>query len=985
MAGEAAPVPAPRTAPKVERPAFKLKHNPERLSNNADRRNEQIGMIATRPTDKQEKQVAQRFQEEDPGMSPAEAQDLARGRLTNFAELRAERAAVARAEREARSAALERGISKDEFRARVRALRDVREWRKMIDEDLKEAGEKFRDIDLQVEPEQQAEGIRDKIGDLFHLLGWQMAAGGAKVGRGAEAGRAAVGAAAGELRDRAGAAAGAVRGGAEATWGVATGVPGRVAEAGRNVAGAVGGYAERVGGAAAAGIDNALAGAGRVGERVAQRGREVFAAGRDGIFGLLRGAGVRIRGVAEAGRERFSQLTAAVGAQAENVRAAAGGVLEAARQAGAGVAERVGGAIGPRLEVATAFVNRMREGITTRAGELSKGANELLQNARAGAAARIEGFVNACQTAGTEAGTGIGETGRAIQAFAREQATNLDNLQRQIRQRVQDEVQVARARIAIRLEPFWDRVNQEREGMRDQRAMMGERLGILVEWASDLASPVIDRIVDGGRDARDAALGLTRSQVEAMRVFGRGVGTWARERTDPVWQSLVERWESMRLRANDARERLNGFLGAALGPVGARFRQLQEGAAGRAARTGELLREAQVVGGRVLQRGREVPGDVAEWFAARGATARELLGRNLERAGQGLELLQRYWRVYALDRLRELGADATTTRRFDILSRGVGGASLGRLREGLGRAGTAVGEAAFTAAARGTALTMEVLSDPKARVALPAIALLLWLAVNQEARDNLMTALGNLGQGAAAGLGPDAGIAAPQAPTGLEGIQGPDASNVAPLGSGLGSEAAPNLGAGIGSPPVTGGEMDGTATIVPGGVEIGGAAGSAASGTSLGSETATNGVGTITAVGTGGETGGTAVASGGVTGVESAAPAGGTDGLAAITAPGPEATNGAGFVAHVPEGSNVWTEAEKLAGGDPAMFQDILEQTFVQNADKFEQFARDAQDPQQLAAIDELRQILAERTIDASRQRPDLDALMTAMRGVGPF
>lgn len=475
--------------------------------------------------------------------------------------------------------------------------------------------------------------------------------------------------------------------------------------------------------------------AGEIGSKVEnakETTQKLVHTGREGLKRLVEASTGALGKTQEAGQAGFNDVRS----KAETVgNRTAGGVsklTEMWRNAREGITQRVNGT----WEAASVWTTQRRQEITSRVTTVQENIDQMLVRARSSVAERVNGFNQAMQATGESARARWDETGESIRNFASEQAKKVEDVTSQVSTRVKTEVNMAIEKSKIFLEPARESIQRDRERIRQERDVYGEKLGIMVEGISDVASPIIDRILDEGRDLRDAALGFSGKQIKGLQVFGRNVAGGAIEASSPAWNFLAERWENLRLRANESRVRLNTFMEAVSGKAGNRFSQLRESVSERAKRTSSVLTGVKIEGGRVLQNGIEVSRQTAEWFVQTGTTAKEFLISRKEQIGQGIDMLHRYWEVYAGGKWKESGLkDIDIKRRMKVL-RAAGAASLGRA-------------ASISAAAgiEGAVMLKELSRSKKGKVALSLAVLGIAMAVSPELRDGLQNFLSNVDLG----------------------------------------------------------------------------------------------------------------------------------------------------------------------------------------------------------------------------------------------
>lgn len=483
------------------------------------------------------------------------------------------------------------------------------------------------------------------------------------------------------------------------------------------------------------------AGASRVGETVKggvesvkEGGKSLIELGRKGLGVLVDGTVGALKRTQANGQASFDVVRS--GAEAGRVQAAGG--LSKITEAFRGARERISQKVSGAWEAASVWVGQRREDVAGRVGRIEQGLSERISSARAQASQRIESFYSGMKAVGEGAKSRWDQVSESVRSFATEQAARIDNLRKAASDRIMGEISVAMEKGRIFLEPAWESIQRDREVIKENRNTMQEKLGIIVEGVSDLASPVVDRILDSGRDVRDSALGFMGRHTQGLRVFGRNALDSVGE--SPAWNFMKERWESLRLRSNEARGRLNQFLNGVLGEnLGSRFKMLPEAAAARAKRLAAILPNVKIENGFIIYNGKQVSKEVSEWFIQNGTVAKEFLNRNKERVSHGLDLLQRYWEIYAVSKWREAKLPNLDVQRRMKLLRGIGAASLDRAAR-VGSMGTAM-------SVEGAVMLQQLARNPKGRVALGLAAIALGLALSPEIRDGLQDMLSNVNLG----------------------------------------------------------------------------------------------------------------------------------------------------------------------------------------------------------------------------------------------
>lgn len=369
-----------------------------------------------------------------------------------------------------------------------------------------------------------------------------------------------------------------------------------------------------------------------VSEAARERGEQIdqmFEAGRARLRTAVEGARNNVRSALSHGREGWNKVTSGVGAAI------------ATADKGPGLLSRGLDALGAKLGKGAERVGQTRAWTAT----------EAWVNSRTTAAgARVDAFLGGMKELGQGIGQGISkdtsEGSRALNNFLREQERRA--MEVDVAGRVGKELRSAYEAGKAHLTPAWEAIQAERPVVRRNASIMADQLGLVLEEVHEFAAPVIDPILDRGRDVRDAALGLSRRTISGMRAFGRMVG--GKIETNPVLNALTERWESMRSRSNEARTRLNVFLNANRGNVsGAVFNMLRESARAHTSRDSFL-------------------GELGRGIGTDLATAREVLKRGAERAAFGVEVTRRFIEVSAVGRWIESGMKGPdVARRLKVL------------------------------------------------------------------------------------------------------------------------------------------------------------------------------------------------------------------------------------------------------------------------------------------------------------------------------
>lgn len=675
MTETAAQSPAQSAAQSAEatgpRPDFTPERGPMPLARNFEKRVGQLRAVAENPSESQLKQAAEKLAEEGDAEN---AQEKARNAFDNLSSLIERRDSAEQGLVEARHEALK--ASRQEFPEKLERLKEARKARAEAVGDLGTVADWFKDAGIQIEPQQRPLTSREERQKKWAERGWRLAE---RTHRFAEGAR--------EKREAA-------------------------AQTARETAART---RERAGEGA---------------ESVKERVVRAVEAGRE-----------RIRNVVESGQEAIARARQAAAQRYEEVRLSVQRAGEAAREKiteaaerGREVAEKTARPVTERFEAASAWFADFREAAVTQKEEIVEGFEELVSKARQGASERLDNFKTRMREAGERASQKKDELSERVKGFVSERAENVKERATAVKERISGEVRVAIEKSRIRLEPFWEASQKQKEAILDQLAVWNEKLGIVVEEVSDVARPIIDRIVDEGRDARDRALGFTREGVQGAQAFlRRGIAS-AQETTSPYWNALVERARELRSRANESRNRLNLFLGEALGPAANQFRKLRESTEARRQRAAQILEGVRREGSRIVQAGKEAPAHIKEAFARQGAAAREYMTRQKERVARGIEGLRRYWQVFAAEHWSGLSRQ-DFSRRMKLL--GAAGAASAR------RAPIVVAGAGLAGVELGSRM-VRMVRDPRGRVALLGVGALA-LALNaHNVSDNIQQILSNI-------------------------------------------------------------------------------------------------------------------------------------------------------------------------------------------------------------------------------------------------
>lgn len=804
---------------RIARSEFIPERRPQPLSRVTERAAGQLAAIATSPTEQQIAQVAVHFNatrpEGHPLLSEEETKEGARNAFTNFQEL-SRQAAVAQEKASALWREALRAGRADTPAKKAEYEQAARERDSLLGQ-RRDAVREFRASGLQIEPDQQGkitlservfqqgprtmgfEGARAVTagGRAARGIAENTREGGKRAGRavrtgveatargarttarrGVEVSRAATGDVASGVRTSAEAAARAVRSGVETTRTTASTIT------------------ERTGVAIAAGRER-VAEAWR--DRVRQ-GRElvqrVVVAAETGINTARAEVSGRWNSVVESTARVIGSTRGAAGTQVGQVRSGLGGLVGEIGRRITGVRESVSNVATQHIEASRAWAGTIGGEVLEKTTNLTRGVGEAIARAREGAAGRRDAFVGAMRSAGEGVANITNEVVTGVREVLTAQAARVALVEERIRRRVGEELSFGLEKAKLLAAPFLESVRRDRETIRDYSGVTVDKLGLLVEGASDFANPMLERVMDNARDARDRALGLGQKQIEGARILGRRLASTGREAVTPLWDALCERWESMRLRSNDARGRLNAFLNERLEGTGNRFRRLKESVDARAVRAGVLVAGAWAEAGRVVSKGGLLRDEAARRFVENAAQAREFLESQRENIARSMEAMRGYIRLDALRRWAESGMSNVDIRRRDLVMRGMFGAQI---------AAAKAGEAAFRGASlavAGVAETSKVVREhPKTAVVLMAAAGGAYVLLNAAHPDfgtyvqSLMQGLGGLFEGASSVSNPDvlqpvAGIDA--GVTGRIDTSLLPGSEAVQAGASIGAEALPN-------------------------------------------------------------------------------------------------------------------------------------------------------------------------------------------------
>lgn len=676
-------LPSPDKAPSIER-------KPQPLSRNFEQRLKQLTIITENPTQQQIQKFADKIASDHPE-DAEKSTEMATNSFNNLKDLVKERADAEFAVKQARKEAL--SASRSEFKSKLAVLREAEQKRAEITSTLRTFSNDFVDAQIELDPSQVPPTLGERIGGGINAVKDRVVVGVTATGEGVK------------------------------TMGTKIGQ--KTQEVGNSIATGVNTVKERV-------SEAATYTASEVGSRieaVKETGQQLLERGRDGLRKLYESTIGTLNQAQEVGQARFNDVKS----RAEATKGRATGGISKIAEFWKNTKESISQKTSSAWEAASTWTSERRQEVATRISSISENANQMITNARNSAAERINKFNQSMQATGESVKARWDETSEAVKQFATDQAKRVEETVTKVSEKVKTEVSMAIEKGKIFLAPAWESIQKDRERIREERNIYGEKLGILVEGISDVASPIIDRIVDEGRNLRDAALGFGGKQIQGLQSFGRNVAGGVVEVGSPAWNFLAERWENLRLRANESRVRLNTFTEAVLGRASNGFTQLRESATQRAKRTSEMLTNVKLEGGRILHNGVDASREVAEWFVQNGASAKEFLLKTKEQIGQGVDMLHRYWDIYAVGKWKEAGlTDLDIKRRMKLL-RATSQASLGRV--------ASIGAAAGI---EGAAMLQSLARDKRGRIALTVAALGIALAVNPELRDGLQSLLSSV-------------------------------------------------------------------------------------------------------------------------------------------------------------------------------------------------------------------------------------------------
>ncbi|MBI2590621.1 MAG: hypothetical protein HYW33_01940, partial [Candidatus Blackburnbacteria bacterium] len=327
-------------------------------------------------------------------------------------------------------------------------------------------------------------------------------------------------------------------------------------------------------------------------------------------------------------------------------------------------------------------------------------------------AGRVGAYTVKMQELGQSAREKWGNASGGIVSFVEQQTQRVLDVEKQVAGRISANVSQAVEKGKIALGPAWEAVGRERQSMREGRAVVIDKIGIIATQVSDVAHPFVDPVIDKGRDARDAAIGFGKKGIEGAQALGRRLGQNASETGNGILRSLQERYRDLRVRANQSRNRMNLLIGEVTGGVGSKFKSLKTEAGSVAERGRNFVDGLEVIGGKVMLAGREAGGEVREWFVNHAATAVETLKGVKEATEKGLDALGRYWEAYSVGRWKDLGLS-----REDISDR------MKLLRAATAASVKRAATIGATTGLDGVDLASRLVRDPRGRLLIGAAAL----------------------------------------------------------------------------------------------------------------------------------------------------------------------------------------------------------------------------------------------------------------------
>lgn len=671
----------------------KIERKPRPLARNVDKQIEQIGRIANKPTPAQSEQITQKLKAD--GVEGELANHGSEYVFKNATNLLGQRKQAENDVRRARSAALS---SPDSAALQVNkaALSAAKNQLKQTEAEIRDLGDFLKEAGIEEDPSQAPLNLGEKA-----QVGMQ------KIGAGLTLG-------------------------AEATGSAIKDVVKTTEEAGKNIVtgslGLAGSAAESVGKAARAtgetGLGVVKGGAEFVGSGVKLGGEAVssgFELGRRGIQSAVEVGVSSLQTAKSTGEASWKAVLSTPGklvSGASDVGGKAsgrlGGFFGGLGRGLVNKAEVVTKPVGETLNAAGAFSGKIAAEVAKDASATASGAGSLIDKARLGAPKLLSGFASDMKAAGEGALKATGEAGKPVVNFIQEQGKRIAETEQKVAERIAGEVKKTLENGKGLIEPGLKSIQKDREKLRDKENLLHEKLNIIVESISDAASPVIDSILDQGRDIRDAAAGVSKKGVHGAQIFARGishnVGGFISKEASPILHIVGERAEDLRLRSNDARTRVNQLLDGTLETTGRRFKSLTESASARAQRMNLHLSDIKADGEKIVKNGVEVSVDIARKFVQKGAVAKEFLQQRKEQAGEAVQAMRNYWEVDAVEKWKEMGFSVPDIKLRQKLQRANFAASMKsaveagkKVRDTAGK----VGEKALEVGSMGAAFALE--------------------------------------------------------------------------------------------------------------------------------------------------------------------------------------------------------------------------------------------------------------------------------------
>lgn len=636
------------SAERGSRPEYTPQRKPERLSANPQKRVRQLEAIASSPTEGQRQLVAEKIQRENPDLGQDDALSMADTHFRNYATVANEARVQQSQVRQATSEALRAGTveEQNERRGVLKSLKN--QVREVIGE-RNEMAAWFRDVGLQVEPEQQHPGltIAEKMEKAAFGVGVRGAELTASVGQRARRGKEAVGRGArkaGEVGIR------------TAKSGVETGRRG--ARRGRELTGAGVRSTREGAGGAASGVGRYIQETGSaMAEMYRQDWRDIKGvAGQGGEalkgnVGVARDAAV---GLAGAARDEY-QRRMAVSRKIEDRERA-----EIARVARAGL-EKVGGIGRGIVESASANLEVGRFAIRG----LSGAAREQLREAGAGFRQVVSEFTNAVggavsqqvESAGSfwnklkgKVDSGLERGGNALNArldkWGESASNKLSEFNENVVKKVVESTRGAWEKTQAPFKKAWAAIERERPGVREKTGLLTGRMAIVVEEQKDKAAPIVAAISGLAQEKADRIFGKPARFLRLMG--GRALITAEMVAASPRVQAIKDRLEGWAGQANEARKRIGEFMGRM----------------GRKASTGSDAAVSWDDQGLVTPDSQK---EAANWIR----NSKETIGRFFENVQK--------WQVFeAIKRWKESGMTDRDVSRREKIMRAIHAASLGR-------------------------------------------------------------------------------------------------------------------------------------------------------------------------------------------------------------------------------------------------------------------------------------------------------------------